>query len=563
MRTVRTRLLAIVLLCIAPAIVSALFRAFDAERDLLEQIEDRVRSADAAFESELDEDRSNARLGARLAAENPRVARALDFHRPGEAKQAADVIGHLYTETLVALVDSRGGVMAGSNPARLPKTLALPELVALQRGEEAAALVSLDLGTAHTWALVVAAPVTREDRVVGAVALLTPIDAEYLEHIEKKIGSNLAIKVDDVLIAACGDHPSPNLEAHGGGVIRVAKDGRQYALATFSSTVLQSLGRNVEVTASEDTTALRTEAHVDLAKSLGVLIAALLVALAVTWKIAGAIVDAVRRISAAAARVRAGDYAPVEGVHTGDELEALAGDFNLMVRGLDERDRLKTMFGKYVTRQVVEHLMLNDPQLGEGRALPVTVLFSDIRGFTTLSEKMDPKELLDFLNAYFTGMVDSVLKNDGVVDKFIGDALMAVFGAPHPTPNDALNAVRAAIEMKATLRRMNDGFRAKGLPEIRTGIGIHTGNVVAGPMGHHERMEYAVIGDAVNLASRLESMTKELGVDVLLSEDTYNAIKHAIDAEPLRKIRVKGREQEVMVYRLVGLTGEIPRVAGV
>jgi adenylate cyclase len=243
-------------------------------------------------------------------------------------------------------------------------------------------------------------------------------------------------------------------------------------------------------------------------------------------------------------------------IDTKDELARLGEDFNQMVQGLKERDRLRETFGRYVTRQVADHLMKGNVNLG-GELVPVTVLFSDIRSFSTISETMDPRAVLDFLNEYFAGMVESVLHHHGVVDKFIGDAIMAVFGAPVPEPDDALNAIRAALEMRERLEQINATFQARGLPEIRAGIGLHSGQVVAGNMGHVERMEYTVIGDAVNLASRLEGMTKELACDVILSEDLYSQVKDAVDAEPLKRIKVKGRDQDVMVYRLVGLKAEV------
>jgi adenylate cyclase len=154
-------------------------------------------------------------------------------------------------------------------------------------------------------------------------------------------------------------------------------------------------------------------------------------------------------------------------------------------------------------------------------------------------------------------MVESVMLHHGVVDKFIGDAIMAVFGAPVPHPDDPLHAVKAALEMRARLLKINERFRERGLPELKTGIGLHSGRVVAGNMGHTERMEYTVIGDAVNLASRLEGMTKELHCDVIMSEDLFMQVEPHVDAEPLRKIKVKGRDQEVMVYRLVGLRADV------
>jgi adenylate cyclase len=226
-----------------------------------------------------------------------------------------------------------------------------------------------------------------------------------------------------------------------------------------------------------------------------------------------------------------------------------------MVDGLKERDRLKTTMGKYMTASVIEHLMSGKVQLG-GETLPVTILFSDIRSFTTISEKMNAQELVGLLNEYFTEMVGIVMDNEGVVDKYIGDAIMAVFGAPVPKKNDAIHAVLAAVRMRVALKKLNARLAERGIPALRTGIGIHTGEVVAGNIGSERRMEYTVIGDAVNLASRLESNTKDLGVNVLISEDTWKLVKDAVVARPVKEITVKGRKQPVMTYEVVGIVGE-------
>jgi adenylate cyclase len=153
-------------------------------------------------------------------------------------------------------------------------------------------------------------------------------------------------------------------------------------------------------------------------------------------------------------------------------------------------------------------------------------------------------------------MVGIVMSEDGVVDKYIGDAIMAVFGAPVPKPEDPVNAVRAAVRMRRALETLNVGLASRGLPTLRTGIGIHTGEVVAGNIGSEKRMEYTVIGDAVNLASRLETSTKDLGVNVLISEDTYELTKHVVEARPVKEITVKGRKQPVMTYEVLGMKGE-------
>jgi len=145
------------------------------------------------------------------------------------------------------------------------------------------------------------------------------------------------------------------------------------------------------------------------------------------------------------------------------------------------------------------------------------------------------------------------MSEEGVVDKYIGDAIMAVFGAPVPKPNDAVHAVRAAVKMSEALAVLNERLTERGLAPLGTGIGIHTGDVVAGNIGSERRMEYTVIGDAVNLASRLETATKELGVHILISEDTYELTKDHIEARPVKEIHVKGRAKPVMTYEVLGL----------
>jgi adenylate cyclase len=171
---------------------------------------------------------------------------------------------------------------------------------------------------------------------------------------------------------------------------------------------------------------------------------------------------------------------------------------------------------------------------------------------------MDPQTLVGLLNEYFTEMVEAVLAEDGVVDKYIGDAIMVVFGAPEPEADDALRAVRSAIGMRRALVRLNARLAARGIPPLRTGIGVHTGEVIAGSIGHEEQRQYTVIGDAVNLASRLETATKDLGVNILISEHTYDLVKAHISARPVKEITVKGRAQPVMTFEVTGLVGEAP-----
>ncbi len=277
-----------------------------------------------------------------------------------------------------------------------------------------------------------------------------------------------------------------------------------------------------------------------------------LISLFFGWRIARRMSNALSRVSNAHKKIADHDYVHVSGVKTGDELEDLANGFNAMVDGLKERDKLKSTFGKYMTPSIVEHLMAGKVQLG-GVSLEVSILFSDIRDFTSISERMDAHELVALLNEYFTAMVGIVIDEGGVVDKYIGDAIMAVFGAPVPGADDALHAVRAAVRMRAALDELNADLEKRGKPRLKTGIGIHTGTVVAGNIGSESRMEYTVIGDTVNLASRLEGKTKELGVGLVISEDTKERLEGKIVARRLSEITVKGREKPVVVYEVTAM----------
>ncbi len=178
-----------------------------------------------------------------------------------------------------------------------------------------------------------------------------------------------------------------------------------------------------------------------------------------------------------------------------------------MSAGLAERDRVRDLLGKVVSPEVAAELLRKDVTLG-GEEREVTVLFSDLRNFTSMSERLTPQEMLGILNRYFTRMDGIIEKHGGVVDKHMGDGLMALFGAPLANPDDADRAMKAALEMSEALDDLNWKWQKRGLPAIGVGIGINTDVVVAGNMGSETRLNYTVIGDGVNLASRLEGLTK-------------------------------------------------------
>ncbi|HBB35865.1 MAG TPA: adenylate/guanylate cyclase domain-containing protein [Cyanobacteria bacterium UBA8803] len=226
----------------------------------------------------------------------------------------------------------------------------------------------------------------------------------------------------------------------------------------------------------------------------------------------------------------------------------------VVLEDISREKRLKTTMYRYMTPGVAEQVLaLGEDALMEGSKKDVTILFSDIRGYTTLTENLGASEVVSLLNKYFETMVEAVFNHEGTLDKFIGDALMAVFGAPLPLKeNHAWMAVKSALDMRWRLAEFNRPRLENHQPLIHIGIGISSGEVVSGNIGSHKRMDYTVIGDGVNLSARLESVTKEYGCDIILSEYTYNLCRDRIWVRELDKIRVKGKYQAVSIYELIG-----------
>ncbi|MCC5624748.1 GAF domain-containing protein [Nostoc sp. CHAB 5715] len=226
----------------------------------------------------------------------------------------------------------------------------------------------------------------------------------------------------------------------------------------------------------------------------------------------------------------------------------------VVLEDISQEKRMKTTMSRYLTPHVAEQIMaLGEDALMVGERKEVTILFSDIRGYTTLTENLGAAEVVLLLNQYFETMVEAVFNYEGTLDKFIGDALMAVFGAPLPlTDNHAWRAVQSALDMRQRLEEFNRRRIIQAQPQIHIGIGISSGEVVSGNIGSRKRMDYTVIGDGVNLSSRLEAVTKDYSCDIILSEFTYQLCSDRIWVRQLDKIRVKGKHQAVNIYELIG-----------
>lgn len=224
----------------------------------------------------------------------------------------------------------------------------------------------------------------------------------------------------------------------------------------------------------------------------------------------------------------------------------------VVLEDISQEKRMKTTLYRYMTPGVAEQVMAQaEDSLMVGERKEVTILFSDIRGYTTLTENLGASEVVSLLNQYFETMVEAVFNHHGTLDKFIGDALMAVFGAPLPLENHAWLAVETALDMRRRLAIFNHRRIIASQPQIHIGIGISSGEVVSGNIGSHKRMDYTVIGDGVNLSSRLEGVTKEYACDIILSEYTYKLCCDRIWVRELDKIRVKGKHEAVKIYELI------------
>ena len=280
--------------------------------------------------------------------------------------------------------------------------------------------------------------------------------------------------------------------------------------------------------------------------TLYILLAAIGLSLTLSQLLSSSIVNPVKSMEEAMKKVKGGDLDTSVTVTSADELGGLADHFNTMIEGLRDRERIKETFGRFVTPEIAQAILNNPPKPG-GEATEVTILFSDIRNYSGICEQMSSGEVIELLNNYFSYMVRAVERHKGLVYQFAGDGIMAVFGAPVAYPDHARCAVLSAVGMMKELREFNIRHR-QGLSPIRMGVGINTGTVVAGIIGTEKRMEYQVIGDAVNVASRLESLNKELHTEILISSSTCEQLGGGFELTEFPPVKVKGKEQPVRVY---------------
>ncbi|MBI2603088.1 MAG: HAMP domain-containing protein [Deltaproteobacteria bacterium] len=259
------------------------------------------------------------------------------------------------------------------------------------------------------------------------------------------------------------------------------------------------------------------------------------------------------KLSEIALKIGKGDFnIPVTKlIRSRDEVGALAVSVENMLGGLKERDKVKNILTKFHGTTIAQDLISLENIERQGVRKNIAILFSDIRGFTTLSENTSPEEVVSLLNEYFASMVHVITKHNGVIDKFIGDAIMAIWGVPQERGNEQRDCVTAAIEMRQALKEFNEKMERNGKPQLKIGIGLHYGPCVSGIIGSEERLEYTVIGDTVNVCSRVESLTKEYKWDILVTDTLRNYVANLFNFEEVGETTVKGKAKPVKVFKVL------------
>ncbi|MFI5333784.1 MAG: adenylate/guanylate cyclase domain-containing protein [Chlamydiales bacterium] len=277
------------------------------------------------------------------------------------------------------------------------------------------------------------------------------------------------------------------------------------------------------------------------------------VAITLAFFLSRAVTKSLTQLGECIRKIESGNLEARVILHTHDEFQEMALAINDMAKGLQERERLKMGFARYVSQHVLEKILQSESSLKlEGERRKITMLFSDIRQFTTLSEKLPPEQVVTILNQYFAKMIEVIFTHHGTLDKFLGDGLMVEFGAPLEDEKQEFNAVTCAVEMQKELKKLCDEWEKLGRQRIEIGVGVHTGFAVVGNIGSEKRIEYTAIGDTVNVAARLEQATKELKVPILISETTYSALpREAFKFKNLGPLQMHNRATAINVYTIL------------
>ncbi|MDB6094639.1 MAG: cyaA 2 [Verrucomicrobia bacterium] len=460
---------------------------------------------------------------------------------------------------VIALFDTEGALLANSDSDMANENLG-PFRYLIERATKADQLEDSGFsylnGKLHV--LVVVPLYAPYPNISGWFGLAFPIDRAFAQKIKDTTGIEVSFvsvqgakasattlsdenfKVISSLVAA-----QPNAVEH----TKIVQLGDDRYVSLFKLQDL--LGEDpVTVVLERPLTAELAAAHALERRLLYISLAALLVATLIALGLARSISEPVQQLASHTRVIASGDYTARLDLDRADELGDLAESFNAMSIGLAERDQVRDLLDKNVSPEVAAQLMRDGATLG-GEEREVTILFADLRGFTTLSEKLPPPALLALLNRYLDRMSGEIERHGGVIDKFIGDAIMALFGAPVAQNDAADRALAAALAMERALADLNAEFAAEGRPPLAIGVGVNTARVVAGNIGSHRRLNYSVIGDGVNVAARLQSLTRtpEYHTNIITSAATLAAVRGTpVNTRPLGSVTVKGRAGAVEIH---------------
>ncbi len=409
--------------------------------------------------------------------------------------------------------------------------------------------------------LVVAVPVRDLDEEVGTVILGYEIDDwaagdihEYQpveDQVAYAVGTDLAATSfgPEARVAVAEAFRGP-LPARAGDppFVRDMQIGAEPYRAVISAVHAAEEARPIYSAVFLSLRSLRAFRDQARAITFAVAVIALGVAVLTSIRFAQQVSAPVRELVQGTRRIARGEYSTRILASSRDELGELADSFNHMAADLSTKEKVRAVLHKVVSKEVAEELLRSDLGLS-GRLVRATLVFADLRGFTAMTRGMPPSAVVAMLNEYMTAMSEEILACRGIVDKYVGDEIIGVFGAPRSYGNDAVSAVRSAVRMRARLEKVNEARAARGEPSLAMGIGIHTGDVVAGCMGSPDLLSYTCIGEAVNLASRLCGSAR--GGQVMISDETRRAVGETVVARPLDAILVKGFPDPVPVHEVV------------
>jgi len=540
-------------------VVTLGFTRVTVRRQVSRTLEQGLRFTGEVFEGFARKEREALRKACEQLARDHALKQAVATYDPATLQSVAENTRERLEVDLVWVTDEQGKLLADSQhrlQSGASQAGVLPLAQALGSEEPADAMVDVAEGLYQ----LVAVPVKAPD-VIGFLVIGSEVDDESAAELERRTGSRVSFfSAERVFASSWPPLPRTELFSYGNFTARSLQEqaGKTFVRAVqgerFQSLLLQvGSDRRRPLYALVQQSYDREAApwnELQLRILMGGLVALLGVAIGGAL-VAANITQPVQRLVAVMREVLGGDLNQNIHLEREDEIGFLARTFNEMVGGLRDREKIRAAFGRFVSQDVAEEYLAGRIPL-EGDRREVTVLFQDIRGFTSMSERLAPEKVRRMLNRFMTEMVAAIEGEGGVVKQFTGDGLMAIFGAPKKSPDHAVQAVRAAVAMLRRLGPLNEQFAREGEETLAIGIGIHTGEVVAGPFGPDERVEYAVVGDTTNLASRIEGLTKQMQTTILVSEVTAARLPaNEFRLGRRETYQVKGKERPVGVVEVL------------